>query len=212
MTAVSPPYVPPIPQSPAFNCPSCGAFAQQHWAQIAFVGLGHIQGWSGARCSHCGQPSLWQGEVMIYPSGGAAPLPNPDLPSDIREHYEEARAILTRSPRGSAALLRLCIQKLCMSLGEKGENLNADIAALVKRGLLPAVQKALDGVRVVGNNMVHPGQLDLRDIPETAVVLFALVNLIADQMISAPRQSDAIYDLLPPTARAAIEKRDAPKN
>jgi hypothetical protein len=148
---------------------------------------------------------------MVYPSGGTAPLPNPDLPSDIQEDYEEARAILNRSPRGAAALLRLSVQKLCKHLGEKGENINADIASLVKRGLLPAVQQALDGVRVVGNNMVHPGQIDPDDVAPTANALFRLMNLIADQMITAPAQAKAIYDLIPAGTRAAIEKRDGPR-
>lgn len=106
--------------------------------------------------------------------------------------------------RGAAALLRLSIQKLCKHLGEKGDNINADIAALVKRGLLPAVQRALDGVRVVGNNMVHPGQIDLEDVPQTAAALFRLVNLIADQTITAPAQAKAVYDLLPEGTRKAI--------
>ena len=45
----------------------------------------------------------------------------------------------------------------------KGKNIDDDIGALVKRGLDARIQKALDVVRVVGNNAVHPGQIDLRD-------------------------------------------------
>lgn len=205
------PYTPPALDSSAFNCPSCGAFAKQHWGQIYVEQIARLSNWLGGVCNHCHQPSLWQGGIMVYPSGGTAPLPNPDLPSDIQEDYEEARAILNRSPRGAAALLRLSVQKLCKHLGEKGENINADIASLVKRGLLPAVQQALDGVRVVGNNMVHPGQIDPDDVAPTANALFRLMNLIADQMITAPAQAKAIYDLIPAGTRAAIEKRDGPR-
>jgi len=50
-------------------------------------------------------------------------------------------------------------------LGQKGENLNADIGDLVKAGLRIQVQRSLDIVRVVGNNQVHPGTLDVRDDP-----------------------------------------------
>ena len=145
---------------------------------------------------------------MIYPSGGSAPLPNADLPSDIKDDYEEARAILNRSPRRAAALLRLAIQKLCKHLGETGENINHDIAALVKRGLLPVVQQSLDAVRVVGNHAVHPGQIDLEDDPATATALFSLVNLIGDQMITAPTQAADIYKSLPRTELEGIAKRD----
>ena len=72
---------------------------------------------------------------MIHPEASGGPPPNPDLPEDIRLDYSEARSIVGRSPRGAAALLRLCIQKLCRHLGEKGKDLNADIASLVRKSL-----------------------------------------------------------------------------
>ncbi len=138
-------------------------------------------------------------------------MPNPDLPEDIRRDFEEARNIVNRSPRGAAALLRLCIQKLCAHLGEPGKNINQDIAALVQKGLNPRIQKSLDIVRVVGNDAVHPGEIDLRDDPETAVHLARLVNFIADAMITQPKQIDTLYDSLPPGKKEQIEKRDGKK-
>lgn len=53
--------------------------------------------------------------------------------------------------RPSDALLRLSIQMLCKHLGESGEDLNGDIANLVKKGLNAVVAKSLDVVRVIGN-------------------------------------------------------------
>jgi hypothetical protein len=50
---------------------------------------------------------------MIEPNIGGVPFPNNDLPEDIKNDYIEARDILNKSPRGSSALLRLAIQKLC---------------------------------------------------------------------------------------------------
>jgi hypothetical protein len=49
------------------------------------------------------------------------------------------------------------------------------------------VQKSLDIVRVIGNEVVHPGVLDLKDDRDTAVQLLKLINSIADQMISHPK-------------------------
>jgi acetyl/propionyl-CoA carboxylase alpha subunit len=73
------------------------------------------------------------------------------------------------------------------------------------------VQKALDVVRVIGNNAVHPGQIDLRDDRRTAETLFGLVNLICEKMITEPKHVEAVYEKLPESARHAIEKRDTPK-
>jgi hypothetical protein len=135
-------------------------------------------------------------------------LPNQDLPQDIRDDYYEARDILNRSPRGSAALLRLAIQKLCKELGEKGKNINDDIAELVKKGLPLKIQQALDYVRVAGNSAVHPGQIDLKDDKETAINLFNLINLIADVMITQPKEVDKLFNTLPQGQKDAISKRD----
>ena len=136
-------------------------------------------------------------------------MPNPDLPDDIKADYEEARSIVGRSPRGSSALLRLCIQNLCIHLGLPGEKLNADIAELVTRGLPIKVQQALDIVRVVGNESVHPGQMDLRDDSKTAVMLFELINLIVDKLISESKRIESLFASLPESNRKAIEQRDS---
>ncbi|RUW71029.1 MAG: DUF4145 domain-containing protein [Mesorhizobium sp.] len=147
----------------------------------------------------------------MWPAATDAPDPNPDLPDDVRADYDEAGLVLNTSPRSAAALLRQAVQRLCAHLGEKGKNIDADIAALVQQGLDKRIQKALDIVRVVGNNAVHPGQIDLKDDRATAEKLFGLVNLIADTLISQPKHIDAMFDGLPAGAKQAIEKRDAPK-
>lgn len=161
------------------------------------------------RCSSCNGLSIWIFNEMIWPPESGVPRPNSDLPDDVRRDYEEAGTILGSSPRGAAALLRLGIQKLCKYLGESGNDLNKDISELVKKGLSPQVQKALDSIRVIGNNAVHPGQIDLQDDQKTARSLFDLVNLIADLTISNPKRVSQIFENLPEGAKQAIEKRDA---
>jgi hypothetical protein len=205
------PFTPPQYQVGAFNCPLCGAYADQIWSHCTVVrNNGNIQldELQTAYCRHCTKDTVWYGGTMVYPSSGDAPHPNPDLPDDIRTDYEEARAILSRSARGAAALLRLAIQKLCKHLGEPGKNIDEDIGSLVKKGLLVQVQQALDVVRVVGNESVHPGQIDLRDDPQTATMLFGLVNLIAERMISEPKQVQALFDALPQGKKDGIARRD----
>lgn len=163
---------------------------------------------SVSRCYNCHQFSIWVYDKVVWPVVVTAIEPNPDLPEHVARDFVEAAKIVALSPRGAAALLRLAIQKLCEHLGEAGHNINADIKALVEKGLDRRIQQALDIVRVVGNNAVHPGQIDLRDDRSTANQLFNLVNLIAEKMISEPKHVDAMFSSLPEQARAAIEKRD----
>jgi hypothetical protein len=71
------------------------------------------------------------------------------------------------------------------------------------------VQQALDYCRVVGNNSVHPGEINLNDTPEIANSLFEMVNFIVEDRIARPKQVQALYGQLPQAARDAIEKRDS---
>jgi hypothetical protein len=139
-------------------------------------------------------------------------MPVQDMPDTVKADYLEAREIAAKSPRGAAALLRLAIQKLASSLDEKkANNLNDNIANLVKQGLPPKVREALDVVRVIGNEAVHPGVIDLKDDINTATALFKLVNIIVERMITEPDEVDALYASLPTSKREAIEKRDGKK-
>ncbi len=164
-----------------------------------------------SRCRSCGEVSLWLCERVIFPESQIIVRPNPDMPGDVKADFNEAAGIVDRSTRGAAALLRLAIQKLCIQLGLPGKNLNRDIAALVARGLDQQIQMMLDAVRVIGNDSVHPGEIDMKDDRETALQLFFLVNEIVDEMISKPQRVKALYDRLPETKRQAIEQRDKPK-
>jgi hypothetical protein len=135
-------------------------------------------------------------------------MPTADMPEDVIADFLEARSVFDRSPRSAAALLRLGLQKLLIHLGEAGENINTDIKNLVAKGLPVKVQQALDTVRVIGNNAVHPGHIDLNDRREDALALFGLLNFIVERMITHPNEIDKLYGSLPTTAREAIDKRD----
>lgn len=213
-------YIPPKHRLGAFTCPNCGAIAHQMWYYAhkddnttmhgqPYMNRNTVDGFEVALCSHCKKYSIWLAGQMVYPNISHAPLPNPDMPPDVKQDYEEAREIAQKSPRGAAALLRLAIQKLVVHLGESGDNLNDDIANLVKKGLPPALQQALDSVRVVGNNAVHPGQIELTDNTEIVNKLFVFVNVICENQISIPKQIGEYYqNVLPDGAKTAIENRD----
>lgn len=205
------PFTQPKFELTAFNCPHCGAFAKQQWSYMGYI-VGYYNSLPNLRhclCAHCEQYTLWHNQLMLFPSLGGAAMPHSDLPDDIKSDYEEARSILNHSPRGAAALLRLAIQKLCTYLGEKGKNINEDIGNLVKKGLPIKVQQSLDIVRVIGNNAVHPGQLDLTDDVNTASKLFMLINIIVDVMITQPQEIDSLFNSLPENQLKGIKQRDA---
>ena len=149
---------------------------------------------------------MWVHEKLVWPMLNSAPVAAADMPAEIARDYEEAREVLSVSPRSAAALLRLCIQKLCVELGKKGKYVNDDIGSLVAKGLSPMVQQALDIVRVVGNEQVHPGTLDVRENPEIAAQLFALVNFIVEGRISKPKSIRALYDKMPAEKLKGIEE------
>lgn len=206
-------YVVPKRGSSSFTCPHCGVLARQYAYSVTDGSLGGSNQYSSndwlssSVCEHCGKATLWNGVTMIYPNRGNAPQPNQDMPTDVLTDYEEAARISNQSPKAAAALLRLAIQRLCVHLGGDGKNINADIGNLVKNGLPPIVQKSLDVVRVIGNNAVHPGQIDT-DSAEIVGHLFHLVNLITETMISTPARVDALYANLPKGALDGIVKRD----
>ena len=208
-------YSPPVFEAESFHCPfsTCGAFAHMGWRHVA-------NGIFTAECASCRGNSIRRQFMklnglsykstgdLLYPVATLAPHHHPDLPEHIRPDFEEARLICAQSPRAAAALLRLCVQKLCNHLLDKEGDINTQIGELVKKGLPVKVQKALDAVRVIGNESVHPGTMDLNDTPELALVLFRLVNLIVQNCITDPNEADEIFDLLPANKLKGIEIRD----
>ena len=161
-----------------------------------------------AQCQSCSETTVWREKELIYPRSFPFPDPNEDMEEEIKKLYREAAKVFQDSPRASAALLRLCIEQLCRQLGETG-NLNDCIGRLVKKGLDIRIQQALDYCRVIGNSAVHGvGRIELEEDPDKATILFDLVNDIAHEMITKPREMEAKYSSLPEGVRKAIENRD----
>jgi hypothetical protein len=203
-------YSEPKYNGQAYTCPHCGVYAHMVWADLGSTFK--LRGWKllgrSAQCQHCLEIQLWHDERMIEPLYQAGPQPDESMPPEVKEDYLEARRIAPSSPRGAAALLRLALQKLCKSLGGDGKNLNQDIAVMMKKGMDPQIQKALDIVRVIGNHAVHPGQIDLKDDPVTVASLFGLINFIVETMIRRPEEVQALYAGLPQSQLDAIAVRD----
>ena len=164
---------------------------------------------SVATCASCGEITLWVGRNLIYPKNTSLTSPNSDMDDDIKLLYQEAAKIFADSPKGATALLRLALQKLLKQMGKGGKDINNDIKELVSSGLSPKIQQALDILRVVGNHAVHPGQIDLDDNSEIALKLFQILNFIADEMITKPKELEKLYnDVIPEDTKEHIKLRD----
>lgn len=160
-------------------------------------------------CDSCQKSSFWVGGEIVFPKRILVDEPNQDLDEDIISLYTEAANILSDSPKGAAALLRLALHKLLIQVGENGKDINQDIKNLVSNGLSPKIQKALDLVRVVGNNAVHPGQIDFKDNRNIALNMFKLLNLVSYEMITKPKEIEELYeDVIPDDTKEHIKKRD----
>lgn len=216
-------YIVPSLKDNFFTCPYCNVLSQQKNSEIEFYynqwnreyahNSGYMQGADSfsivtTTCQSCKKYHIWVNGRMIIPSVCNIVLPLDDMPIDIKDLYNEAREVFPHSPKATAALLRLALQKLCIHLGEKGGNINDDIASLVKKGLPKEVQMALDYIRVTGNNAVHPGEMDIEDDEDICLRLFSMLNFIVDKMIIQPKEVVKAFDFLPDTAKKAIDRRD----
>lgn len=213
-------YVAPEFNKKWFHCPNCNIHSNQDWDKMYAD-----RNWAiyMCTCQHCNDFSIWfSNEIvlnsygwnyakkgkMVHPKKSSVPIPNEDLTENIKIDYIEASNILNDSPRWACALLRLALQKLMIQLWEKWENINNDIWNLVKKWLPKTVQQALDSVRVVWNESVHPWELDLKDDTEIATKIFTYINIIADILITQPKLIDETYNWLPDSKLEWIENRD----
>lgn len=203
-------YFPPTFNQSHFHCPYCGVNAKQNWYSV-YTDSPPLSEYKVSSCTHCSKNCMWYDKKMIIPTAANAPMPHEDIPASLTADFNEAREIVNFSPRGAAALLRLVLQKLMIELGESGKDINKDIGSLVNKGLPEEIQQALDIVRVIGNESVHPGELDLHDDTDTALQLFELINFIIEERISRKKRISSLFSRLPEGKLKGIEARDKDK-
>ncbi|WP_220777806.1 DUF4145 domain-containing protein, partial [Shewanella hafniensis] len=144
----------------------------------------------------------------IYPLANHIEPPSKDLPSDVMKIYNEAVSVFKLSPKSAAALLRLALQKLLNHLGLSGD-INEMIKQKVSDGVGKKIQQAMDLVRYIGNQAVHPGMIDFDDDKDIAFLLFRLINIIAKELITIPSEIDSLFEnIIPVKLKDSIAKRD----
>lgn len=162
-----------------------------------------------SRCISCQDATLWVNDDIVVPAGVLSILPNPDMPPPAKETFEEAARVLTISPRAACALARLSVEQLCDALSVEGRDLNERIGKVGQR-LGQRVQKAMDVVRLTGNDAVHSRrEIQDSDSAEMALHIMKLLNVIVDSMVTHERHLDNLFKNMPEAKKRQIEDRDA---
>jgi uncharacterized protein DUF4145 len=99
--------------------------------------------------------------IQVFPRGSSRGPLSPDVPSPIAQDYLEAAAVLSVSPKASAALSRRCLQAVLLGAGYDQRDLAKQIDAVLKepdpkKSLPSGVHSTLDAIRNFGNFSAHP--------------------------------------------------------
>jgi hypothetical protein len=103
-----------------------------------------------SHCHDCNGFALWVGGRLVFPINVdkmSAPL--------AEEDFEEAAAILDKSPRGAAALMRVCVQKFLPLLNDNGMDRTDYNTALMRKGLEVEIQQAMELLQVLRSDPVQ---------------------------------------------------------
>lgn len=146
--------------------------------------------------------------VDIYPQCVYEEFPE-YVPAAIRSDYEEACAIVKRSPKAAATLARRCLQGMIHDFWDIHEkNLNAEITQL-KGKVSPSQWKAIDAVRSVGNigaHMEHDVNKIIDVDPDEAGKLIRLIEHLIEKWYIDRHDEEELYAEL---AGISQEKADA---
>ncbi|MCW2725610.1 MAG: hypothetical protein JWN35_2531 [Frankiales bacterium] len=208
-----PGHVPPRFRAPAYTCPFCAVFAQQHWGALLRGAAGSADsGVEESRCAHCSGSAFWLRDTaqLLWPATRAGQPAHPEMPVAARQLYDEARSAATASPRAAVALLRLAVDVLMREVvpGSRDKPLAAVIGQATSMGLTHGVRVALDVLRAHGSDAAHPVQLILNEADAAGKIagLCTQLNLVVEQLVSIPRQQREALASMPESVRRQIEK------
>lgn len=209
-----PRYVAPDMYVGHYTCPLCDTLVYQAGKDVFIKPYGKdfesVANVRRVECGACDEVTWWIENAMVYPPVAAGtPPPHEDMPDDVRQIYNEARAVAELSARSAAALLRTALETLLKDhFGQTGK-LNNMIGDMVKADQIgPQIQKACDLLRCSGNNAVHPRELSPDDNRASVTSLFNLLNMVVNKLVSEKTLVDEMYDRLEPTLLDQVDRRD----
>lgn len=157
------------------RCPHCDVGISESFQQAAPYPVHPNEEWFAfyQRCSECKNvivklEARWiapQGRLgtptvpkfLAYPKGASPrPVP-PDVPDPYKQDFQEAVAVLSLSPKASAALSRRNLQAILRNkAATEAKDLNDQIEEIIGTGKLPShIDEGLDAVRNIGNFAAH---------------------------------------------------------
>ncbi len=94
-----------------------------------------------------------------YPRASSRPVPT-EVPDPYRQDFTEACAVLSESPKASAALSRRCVQAILRDkAGTTKKDLHDQIEEVILSGKVPShIADNLHAVRNIGNFAAHPAK------------------------------------------------------
>lgn len=126
-------------------CPECAQFVvMTKWGQFRFIeGEGEV--------------TEIRSEELIYPKFLQRSMAV-EIPSEYKDDFNEANAVLFVSPKASAALSRRLLQRLLHeAFSIRARDLSREIDEFLKIPNIPSsIRSAVDAIRQVGNFGAHP--------------------------------------------------------
>lgn len=213
----------PARDKSAFDCPRCGAYANQDWSVLTrkhfsdpFDDSAVEYGvWRTAQCARCKEWSVWRDDRLMFPVAGLAPLPHPNMPPEAKLLYEEAREVVGISRRAGTALARAALERLLRTLDPGAGNIV--LAARIER-IIPRVPESLGQmltvIRIAGNASLHVNDepddvmVLVLDPGETEVVelIFEAINDLVEAQIAKPNKVASLYSKIPESLREKVDK------
>ena len=161
------------------DCPHCGKAFHDAWSETTIYGPTQQHGfvWLTAVtiCPSCHDAVVSLSKCDKFPDGTLFSVTSfqaypkralrkplaPEVPSGIREDYEEACLVLADSSKASAALARRCLQAILRDQGYAQKDLAQQIDALLlepdpAKAIPSSLRETVDAIRNFGNFSAHP--------------------------------------------------------
>jgi hypothetical protein len=151
------------------NCPHCRTAFHEAWfdAHLQTVPEGHYIA-QHLICPECRRIVINLKHVtpdggtvvethLLWPKHSTRPVPS-EVDARFADDFREAAAVISISPKASAAVSRRCLQDVLREkAGVKAPNLDQEIQKVMDSKATPTwLSENLDAVRVVGNFAAHP--------------------------------------------------------